>query len=242
MLTLNTKTLASQLERLIGGRKHARETAMRALVGQVIEHVVRNGPKDTNRYVRGWAMAGRSIGAYKGSIPSIQAGSNEESVLNALQNQVEYFEARVVKLEGVLASWYPPGKKRTDYCLKLEKELRKAKTNARKAQDTFDEAKANTGFIVFDLGRGAVYDGKYRPQKRRATIRAKAYGGYGSMRSVKDETTVVLTNREPHTRVVESRFPGLRKTLRVLRPYGIQVARAGYVRTLKKQLKGDIHV
>ena len=248
-LTVNTSRVRAAMARARLDADRIRFEAGKAVVGEFVRRAVLYGPKDTNRYVRAWAQAGRDVGV-KGPIPPLKTS-------NYAPWHRERLEAQVKKWEGILKAaqenndfWLGAARRQTKTGLRGKQKTLASKAD--KAEKTAEkwfnrareelalwhaaEAAGQAPLIIYGntTGRGGKNAGVRR--KLGITVRAKVYGGEGTLENRKGRLLVVLRNKEAHVRIVEKRHRVVATQLPRAKAFGVVVARRLYVQSLQRAM------
>lgn len=233
---------SSLQKRLAGMQRELGEKASKAaskvLVEAFRDRIASTSPKDTNRYLRGWMMACSAAGV-PSPLPTIQASSRQSEYIAALEKQRDWWAARVQELTARKQLWFDGREnlKKKTYFNKLTRQIARAEKRLEAAEKQLGAAiVADDGFLVMDGGFAALRGqwsafsragGKNAIKKRTTTIRWKVYGGTARTRNSKGQTSVVLTNLEPHSAILESKAQYAHRAMVVTRSGGS--VRAGKV-------------
>src|SRR5690606_18272200 len=87
-------------------RRPARHAAGLHAGQALVAALHRNSPRDTNRYVRGWAQAANAAGLGPAPVPMVRASETEERSLERLTRQLEFWARRVRALENAGRTHY----------------------------------------------------------------------------------------------------------------------------------------
>lgn len=161
-----------------------------------------HSPRNTNRYVRGWILAGNTAHVCQLEVPRIVPLSETErgKYIDRLQRQLDQRQLRVTKLSRIYEAWYgsKPNRKLGTYGRKLKRELGAAERSRDRAKDWLDRALAAESFLFFGASPKA--------KRRTESIREKVYGGEGYRVATGAMVKVYLHNLEPHCRILERRL------------------------------------
>lgn len=197
------------------GEKSAKAGAI-TLVEEFRDRMVRISPRDTNRYLRGWMQACGMAGV-PAPLPVIKASSRQNEFLSALEQQRDWWAARVSGLKARKQLWFDnrDNLKKTKYRDKLVQQIARAEKRLEAAERQLGAAiVAGDGFLVIDGGFAALNGqwsayskaaGKNAFKKRTVTIRWKVYGGSGRITVRKGVATIGLRNLEPHSAILEAK-------------------------------------
>lgn len=185
--SIDSRVLKRKLRQAIAASPEARKVALPLVVSRVVQRIDDAAPRDTQRYVRGWIMAGREVGVTSLPLPGVRPSKRAEEIKAALLRRAKYWDYIVRRYEA---------QGRRD---KWERKARRKLASAVKALESFTETA-----IAFNLRGGP----------REVSIRTKIHGGSGRVEVIGDRTYVELRNAEPHARIVERRFGVLREAQR----------------------------
>ncbi len=199
-------------------RRRAAAEAVKPLAAVFVDTMEIVAPRDTNRYVRAWQLAANDAGLPPRAVLPVRSSSKRAEWIKALEGQVDYWARQADKWQRLMTLYeqydaaHPtkkngePRKKRTATAsYRRYRRLRdRAAREVKKADEILAEALASEGFLLFDKGGFAPgRAARFGKRKRfRTTIRAKVYGGEGSVMHIGPVTLVRLHNREPHASIV----------------------------------------
>lgn len=234
---VNIDRFKAKMARIALKTPTAREAFVLALASDFATEVIKATPKDTNRLARGWAGAASALGLSVGNVPPIQASRHREKLMVVLVDQVEKLRKRLGWLLQREDWWYTsqPNRKKQGYYHKLQREIQKAETRLKKAVDDLEVYAGTEASIVMMRGSGAALNGYQRQldgKKLNATIREKVYGGRGRIIRGNTTTGVVMSNMEPHVRVVEKFKGPVARAKRILYAGKLKPLRRKYVKMI----------
>jgi hypothetical protein len=209
----NTRKLEDKLRKAAQASPAARRQALIILGHEVVADVLRRAPRDTNRFVNGWAHAGNAAGVGPFPIRPIEKAAKRDEILKKLTAQFDRWD-RLVRFryesKGRDDKWARQARRRRDAAFE---QLRRF-------------AEAGDTAIAFDL-----YDWQSRKTKRAlTTIRHKVYGGTGHIVAVGgNRSYLVLHNQEPHTTIVERRVRVMSSAIGKFKGIGFHKATQGYI-------------
>ena len=210
-------------------RRGARTLAVRAIVGDRVRAWLVEAPRDTNRYVRGWAEAAMQVGAEGIVLPQLQRSRYAEAYVGAFERRIAFLAAKLRAVQKILAEGHtqrvtrggrgrPPVMRRVPIPpsrrARLEHQVVSLEVRIQRVRERLRTFLNNEHAIV--IGGGAIYgvtergDGtaEYRhvfnARKSNPTVRFKIYGGSGTLRHTPTRTTAVLRNKEPHASLLEA--------------------------------------
>ncbi len=241
VVRVNVRPLKERIEfarRRIPG---ARVEAMRMSFRTAMRAVLAVSPRDTMRYSRAWAMAGNQAGIGPFPVPEVRKSRFAEQWADRLAVQVverwkELQVARMAvdKTERSLRSaeaTIAQGRRSSAMQLRL-RELRTRLTKLRKwgedADDRHRRSRTELDLYMASGGQGVLIFGKTRTRSGRprlTTVRAKVYGGVGRAEHTPERSTIMVSNREPHARIVEFKKRLAQKAAALLRQLGITTGR-----------------
>lgn len=206
--------------------------------------VLIDGPKDTNRFVRGFCRALNSSGAGTVPVPPLRESNYAGIIRSRLEKQITRARRDLDRAREKVDFW-DGAARRTSVGLKGKQRtaLNKARREEERAADLverairelaiFDEASRSgqAPLVIFGntTGRFTTVDGvKRRGAKRRLgiTVRGKVYGGVGRyVPTGPGSGRYELHNREPHCRIVESRTRIVSRSIALAKVTGAKEAR-----------------
>lgn len=178
--------------------------AVRDGVAGVVHRVLETGRRDTNRYVRGWALAGAEATKQAFPTPAVVESKRAQQILGRLVEQLEYwtFIVRRYERQGRTDRWYNQAVRRR---LSAIKQIEKFSSGGG----------ASIAFDLYSYQRA-------RDGRALTTIRNKIYGGSGRTLLLGEKVFVEIHNKEPHTSVVEYRWGTLAKASFEFRGLGMR--------------------
>lgn len=191
-----------------------RAAALRANIGDRVRSWMAIAPKDTNRYVRGWAQAAMEIGAEGISMPPLKKSKYLEQYVEAFEFRIAGLAANLRQKEALLRDGsMVRGQKRPlspSRRARTEKTVQSLRERIARERQRMRDLLAHDHAIV--IGAGPIYsrdDGPFISLHRswtKPTIRLRVYGGSGTMRTSGTVTIARLRNKEPHASIVQSRI------------------------------------
>lgn len=235
-VTVDYSAFRARMARMRAAGASAREAFVKAVAASFIQNVVKFSPMDTNRYVRGWMLAGQGIGLKTSQLPPIINSRNRDKIIEAMVKQVEMVRRKEAKMIAARELWYERGNRpKRGYYHKLSRNIEKQSIRAQKAEENLRRFLETTGAIAMMRTSGAALNGYQRMLSGDAvnlTVRDKVYGGRGRVLRGGSVTGVLLHNLEPHCRVVEKyRRPAGRARV-TLAQSGLQKLKPEYVKRL----------
>lgn len=178
------------------------------LGAQVGQNILRTAPRDTNRFIDGWAEAFNAAGLGPLPVYAIRPSKIEGRLIERLEQQVRYLSQLVATVEARAGNRYISKNARRASASEKQarKELRKLNRRLERAQEELAKAKGSESFLVI-WGRASGVNRKTgkRQSARLDTVRDRVYGGTGAMVRGPAGWIVAVHNREPHATIVESR-------------------------------------
>lgn len=210
---VDSRGLMEKLRALDRNRPEARKAAALAMAHEVVRVAVVIAPKDTNRYVNGFAQAANAAGAGPIPVRPLRASRVHDEIVRKLRQQVAFWEFIVRDAEAKGRTQYK-GKKSGE-----TRSYRKAKDNLRKAREQLE--KVDPTSIAFGL-RGSS------GRSLNLTVRNKIYGGTGEVVETPAVTFVRLHNLEAHATIVEKKFGVMKRAGSVARAMGARSVGRAY--------------
>jgi hypothetical protein len=206
---VNRKGLERKLRAMANASPEAGEAAVKIMTERALRKVLERAPRDTARYVRGWAQAGNAAGIGGFLVPPLQKAKWFDTILRAIRKEER-------KWAHIVASNQREGRS--------DKWTRRAERNLERAREQvarFDRAP-----------EGAVIGFNILGGKRAPTIRHTVYGGDGRVFRVGNRTYVSLHNKEPHATLVEWRYGLMREAQRDFRGVGLRYGGKAYTKKI----------
>lgn len=244
---LNTDGFMGKMRALASARRvKARTTAAAAGALVFTETIMQSARRDTNRYVRGWAIANNEAGLPAVPVPAVQRSKYADTYLKILGDQVDAFSYRVAQLERLIEDRFRSTGRpmRGVYYQELYRKLegpRGARMRLERAREELAKAAKRHAMNAPDYLFIGLYnkDGVYTPIKgaktrgrtarQLATIRTKVYGGAGRAIVNDAQSVFILHNLEPHASILESRWHYAAMAMRMARSLGVSRMSAKYV-------------
>lgn len=217
--------------------------------------IVDGARRDTQRYVRAWAQANNLAGLPAIPVPELRPSKYAATYLAILGDQVDAFAARVSKYENLIEARFRRVNRpmRGKYYNELNAALQRAYTRLERAREELKNAAKRHAIDMPDyLFMGLLNkEGQYRPMvgkntrgrtaRQLATIRTKVYGGSGEAVVNEGVSIFVLTNREPHARLLEHKYNYVRLAMQAVRGFGVRRMSSKYVGGMRVglMLKGN---
>jgi len=220
----------------------ARVAMIRQHARSIVHGLASLSPRDTNRYVRGWIIAGKMVGVGDVPLPVIKESKYKREYIEAMLAQIERLEGKVQAIDGLIWAWYEkPGRRKAGYYHKLEDRKRVAEHRVSKARDVLRRYIDRTDSIVMGVGintrqlkgggtRVRSWWAKDQGRQLSVTIRDRVYGGRGRLILAQHRAVLVLSNLEPHARIIERKRGVLAAADAGARLAGLRKLGSGYVR------------
>ena len=254
--TLNTDGFMGKTRAMLGARRVRLRTAAAATGAYVFtETLMKIARRDTQRYVRAWAQANNLAGLPAIPVPELRPSKYAATYLAILGDQVDAFAARVSKYENLIEARFRRVNRpmRGKYYNELNAALQRAYTRLERAREELKNAAKRHAIDMPDyLFMGLLNkEGQYRPMvgkntrgrtaRQLATIRTKVYGGSGEAVVNEGVSIFVLTNREPHDRLLEHKYNYVRLAMQAVRGFGVRRISSKYVGGMRVglMLKGN---
>jgi len=214
--------------------------------------IQRASRRDTNRFVRGWAIANNLTGLPSLPVPNVVPSRHAATYLKILGDQVDAFSAMVGKYEYLIESRFRRVNRpmRGKYYNELSSALTRAYTRLERAREELRSAARKHSLNIPDYLFIGLYnkDGQYRPMigkntrgrtaRQLATIRTKVYGGTGRAVINDYQSVFVLHNREPHVTLLEARYHYVASAARMARVLGVKKMATKYVAGMQAVMRG----
>lgn len=214
-----TRTDISGLQRQVRAVQraapHVARDALGVLVQEGVEWLVRESPKDTNRYASAWQRARNQALGVSQPVLAIKDSMRSGMIRKRLQDQLARATLRKERLEAVIQEM---GRKNEAWYVSAGRNDRSARAYERKLRQ-MEKYKFNAEIVeirareqIEAYWSGAIVIGGRKVGKKGvfgvsnlATVRKQIYGGTGSIVPMPDRVMVIMQNLEPHARIVESR-------------------------------------
>lgn len=214
----------------------ASKAQLREFTRHLMTRVAITAKHDTNRYVRGFLLAGKELGATVPPIPAIQPSKYAERIRDLIETQKEQLGFRLGKLTRELNAMYPDGRPKrprsTAYAdmFKRERELTNLYEKSKRELDRLNEGGDTTLLIGF-LNSGNAQRGR-----KLLTVRHKVYGGTGTWVQSRGAVYAVVTNKEPHAKILERKWGAFTGAISSLRSsvVGIDIRRQPFTRAMRR--------
>ena len=185
----------------------AARAAVVAGADAVVDAIERTGPRDTNRYVRGWQESAIKAGGKPRMVLPVVEGRFATFQIGQLEKQVRRIEGQIRWRSERFERW---SKGRDGRPRKLSKWMHAERRRIYSLVNLLERAKehlrlamGSDSFVLIGRGYG----------RRISTVRTKVYGGTGRVRFTGGAAKIELRNREPHVRIVESRQASLARAV-----------------------------
>lgn len=216
MLRVTSKTdtskMVKSIRQMANASHAARRQAIKIIAGEVVLGVVRDSPRDTNRFVRGWIEAGNKAGVTSLAVPSLNQSSRHDQIAARLQRQL-------AKWQGIVQRYERQGRRDKHY----NQAVRRRDAAKRELERFW--ATEDGAVVAFDLYK---WQRNYSGRKL-TTVRHNIQGGEGQIITAGDHTFVHLHNKEPHASVVERRTGVMRIAMAKYKAVGLRRATKGYI-------------
>jgi len=217
-LNLDDSLLRRRVERALRNRRAARRDALGVVVEQFVRVLVREGPRDTNRFVRAYQQAANDLGLGPFLVLDVVPGK-DVARRERLVRQLRKWSAIVELNERAGRTTYK-GVKRTG---PDKNYLRAVRLRDRAAKELAEFAENS---LVIGGRRGSRGVGQL------ATVRTKIFGGKGRWIEAGGDLFAEVRNLEPHARIVQRRTKIINRGLGAAGRGALRVVGARYVRQL----------
>lgn len=182
----------------------ARRQGVELVVRALVQSIDGRAPRDTNRYVRGWLIAGRMTGVSL-PLPPLKASKYHEAYIILLERWVATCERQVRHFEGQRDYLYPRGRPRTG-----GRAYDRLLARIERARERLDQARRDLEAIKADPYATVFHTEKFRSNgKRVKTInefgRSEWVWRRGDRVGVVSDDTTDLFDREAEVRKVSIR-------------------------------------
>lgn len=228
----------------------ARNAAGKEMGGIFIDAIVELTARDTNRTVDAWVQAGREAGVTDRPRIPLKPSKSRAKFLNQMRDEIAYFLGEIEKAQGWVDKYdredqtrhsrrksngkLPKRRKSQPFYKKQKAIIRKATKNATRAAEELAKAEGSESAIFFDANSIV----QRKKNRKFTTVRAKVYGGSGSVLLDRARYIVTLINKEPQARIIE-KHPHLGHPLATARAmtrrFGIQRVGRKYRNSLREQ-------
>ena len=209
-VNVNRQQLERKLRQALLASPAAREAGAREITRRVVTEVNETTHRDTNRYVRGWALAANSAGCGPIAVRQLNKSSVWEKILAKVQQDFDFWNFVVDRYER---------------SRRVDKWKYKAVLELQKARDKLNQLLGTEGKAVIAFN---LYGGKRAP-----SFRHRIYGGTGRVVRHGDRTYFELHNLEPHTTLVEWKFGILKAAQKRYRGLGFRRERVAYLQVVR---------
>jgi hypothetical protein len=222
-VTVDASRAKAKMRALIEAGPASRRAAVVEMTRLIMVKVMATAPRDTNRYVRGWAQAANSAGIGSFPVPRVIPATHRDAILTALSEQRDFWQFLVDRYER-------QGRKDRQQAL-----AQRRLDQAQKQLEKFWEAQQSGGGAVVAINlrinaKGQTYS-PYRTGGRNIRVIHKIYGGSGRIINLGEGagTVVHLHNREAHASIVESNQRILGRAYASFRGTGLMKVKAAYL-------------
>lgn len=237
MLTFKTNTsgLEAKLAKMGAASPKLADAAVAVAAEDMVRFMTSIAPRDTQRYARGWAMAGNAAGVGSFPVPPVIQSKIADKLESRLETQLARWTGRLEKQKGYVAYWNRLWQTRygdkgrhdkweRDLLKKMAEADKKAAKmkllveRAKEALEAFKKSGPEGALVIWGKGKDKVKNPL--ALSRLATVRDKAYGGTGKTFRAGGQVLVTLHNLEPHSSIVEKRERILARGLARVRSTG----------------------
>lgn len=212
----------------------ASKAQLRQITTSLMRRIAVTAKRDTNRYVRGFLMAGRDLGSQE-FIPPVVASKYAERIRDLIESQKDRLGFLLGKLTRELNAMYPNGRPKnprtTTYAdmFKRERELTKLYEKSKIELERLNQGGDSTLLIGF-LGSGNAQSGR-----KLLTVRNKIYGGVGRYIESRGTVYAVVINKEPHANILENKHRTFGNALSAVRSsvVGLDVRRQPFTKAMR---------
>jgi hypothetical protein len=236
---MDISRLLRRMKAIKNVRGELEAATLRAVGPLLIQRIAITAPRDTNRFVRGWILAGRDAGITNLPTPIVIDSHRKDQYVQRLAEQWSRARALADRLHAKYDQWYGrSGRRPGAYGGRLQRDILKAEERASRAYEELQLAETVKGFIFIGQGK-AVAQGSMRGFNQRhglgriATVRVRIYGGRGAIRVQQNSAYLVLHNLEPHATLVENRHRVYRNAVSAIP----QLARVGGGSVFRSQVR-----
>lgn len=225
----------SGLRRAMAGMESRRVEAAIETAAGLSELIVRTLestlPRDTNRLVRASVQAyndvARRLGGATRPEPSLKESKTRQAFLEALEEQIEYWERKVGQWTRWDEKYQREGRTGQGWYQTIAREKAIAERRLRRSLEELSKFTGQPFALLFVHGgfqAGRHTDRFDRHGRRRlVTVRDRVYGGRGRVDVGGSRVFVSMINDEPHARIIESRRGRLfRRALLLARNFGAE--------------------
>lgn len=235
---INTAELQRRVAVARASGPRGMEEGVKVMASAFVDFADRVSPKDTNRFVNGFIMAGAEIGATSKQPYPVRESRYRKMIENVLIRQERTFARQAKALETTLDRWYYSKGRSGPWLRKKERELRKLKKRHVRAGEELAAFRANPHAVGIDLfnrkydvkvdGEGNVLSVKAYIA-RLASVRTKIYGGKGALITSGRRVFARLHNLEAHASFAERRHRVVARAMSQLRRVGVRRASRRYL-------------
>ncbi len=208
---IDSRVFRRKIRDAVRASPEARRAGLVLMGRSVANVIVRHSPRDTQRFVRSFVMAGNEAGVLTMPLPKLVPSRYLADHQNRLLRQYR-------KLVGFLVTWYgdvhfPTRRKPDRWFHRLREAMLKAERQLAEMTETA---------ILIGGRRSGVLS-------RLATVRREEHGGTGRWLDYAGRTYLELRSLEPHAAIVESRTRVVSTAISNLRGFGLMRAGDAYI-------------
>lgn len=243
--SFDTSGFRWRIARMVGSKAEAEERAVRGLAAEFVDGVMSVAPRDTNRYVRGWALAARAAGVGNVTVPSLEPSQYNEYLIDRLELQAHRWAARLTKAKeshSRLAAMYESRYASTGRSGKWERDMaakvKAAETRVRRTQALHDAAAESLAALKADPTALVIWGRETKREfskSQLSLVRNKLYGGTGKVERIGDRTIITLHNMEPHSSIVEKQHRVVARALARVRAQGLRKVGRKYIQAMARK-------
>lgn len=213
----------------------ASKAQLRQITTSLMRRIAATAKRDTNRYVRGFLMAGKELGAEVGLIPSVQPSKYAERIRELIQDQIATYAERLRVVQEQIDWMYPlgpPKKPRTTQYAEMF--VMKQKWEKLLERSIAEVEKLNKGGDS-TLLIGFLHSGQAQKGRKLITVRHKIYGGAGRFVDSHGTVYAVVINKEPHAKILEKKHRTFGNALSAVRSsvVGLDVRRQPFTKAMR---------
>lgn len=201
-MSTSTRTSTSGLDRKLAAVQAEMRGAALELVRQQAGAFVRftqlAAPRDTNRYVRGWAQAGNAAGVVGAPFAEaeLQPSKYRGRLIFRLELQVADYERLLKYWRDIIENRYKAQGRTGKWLADAEKQRNRTQRRLERAQEELQKFQSNDYALV-------IFRKQNKSGGLTVTTREQVKGGTGSVEWAGDRPFILLHNREPHASIVE---------------------------------------
>lgn len=212
----------------------ASKAQLRQITTSLMRRIAVTAKRDTNRYLRGFMMAGKDLGATE-FVPPIVASKYAARIRDLIESQKDRRGFLLGKSKRELKAMYPDGKPKNprtptyDYMYEQVQRREKLYEKSKRELERLNQGGDTTLLIGF-LGSGNAQSGR-----KLLTVRNKIYGGVGRYIESRGTVYAVVINKEPHAKILEKKYRTFGNALSAVRSsvVGLDVRRQPFTRAMR---------